>query len=95
MLALHDAQTCPCGCGQWVKECLNPDSEARWQVTAERCYARAALTEHAKQDGDPPSGQLLSMRLLSDGEVTELEFDPDRALAEYEAHQARHQNPDQ
>lgn len=62
-------------------------------MAAERCYARAALAEHAKSDDQPPPGQLLSVRLLADDEMAELEYDPDRALAEYEAHQARYATP--
>lgn len=80
---------CPCGCGQWTDDCLDPSTENRWQVQADRCYARAALAAHAREDDEPSAGQLLSVRLLAGDELAALEFDPDQARAEYEAHQAR------
>jgi len=34
------------------------------------------------------------VRLVDDAELSELEYDPDRALSEYEAHQAKYSTPD-
>lgn len=87
--AMCEARTCPCGCGQWTDDCLNPANENRYQVTAEQCHARAALVGYAHDNEKPPPGQLLSVQLLVGDEIAALEFDPDQALAQYEAHHAR------
>ena len=94
---------CPCGCGQSREDCTDPAKADRWQVTLETAYAGAAIEdfqrEHTNDKGesDLPSGALLGVYLLAEGEIPTdpledypaFQFDPERAAAEYAAHQKR------
>lgn len=83
--AEYQRRLCPCGCGQFTSDCLDPLTAGLWEVVDERCQARAALAEWSKDNADAPEGTLLRVRLRSTGESAEAS-----ALAEIEAMQRRH-----
>ena len=64
----------------------------RWFCGAEAtCYAGAALERFMKDNADLPPGAIVNLRLLAPGEKppADAEFDPARALEEYELMVAR------
>ncbi len=94
VMAVHqlDALRCPCGCGQYVDQAHNPDTQGRWQPHVVDCYAGNALREFRKDHEGELEDKLVHLELLPEGQTARdpLEYDPVRARAEYEAHQRRH-----
>jgi len=48
-LTLVEDAKCPCGCGGWTDECLDPDLQDMWSPHIGTHYRKAAL-EQAKKD---------------------------------------------
>lgn len=90
-LDLHDRLICP-EHGGWAADCRVDHDEREWQVHVDICRAAAAVegfkAEHAE---DLPDGAVVWATLLPPGvrATDPLAYDPERAKAEYEAHQRR------
>lgn len=84
------ASVCPCGCGHWRSDTLDPATAGRWQVSIERCQARAALEDY-RASHEPDPGELIGVHLLPEGEVASdpLEFDPAAAAEAHAEHMRR------
>ena len=83
------AARCPCGCGQWAEESLDPATEGHWGVDFEECYARKALHEFGESD-KPPAHALVRVRRV-DPDDAEQVYDPARAAQIYAEHMAKYQ----
>lgn len=83
------ASRCPCGCGQWASESLDPATEGAWAMEVEECFARKARDDFMANE-KPPAHALVRVRRVDPGDAEQV-YDPARAAQIYAEHMAKYQ----